>query len=513
MSNYAALLAPLAISGSRKSDGTANAGGKVYAYLPDTLTSTNIYADATAETIATQPITLDNGGRVPRANYPDGLFIVRPVRLLIQDSSGTTISDSVYVPGTAGATGVNNAGFTDSTLDGVLDKALTSFGGQDWLYKESGGATERTIKAKFSELLISVKDFGAVGDGVAIDTTAVQAAVNRVKALGGGVVYFPPGTFLIDQAITLTSANGVTFKGAGMGVTVITSSHATANVFTLTTTNNIVFEGFNVSNSGDSTGSVFSLTTANRVRFIDVGVTGITGTGKYRYGLNITTGSDVALYNCRFFGLASDAASRACLFTDVTRMLIVGGFQGVNSGSAYNVEFAGSSANFSSLGVEYSTSTAVRFALGLTGTGFSFHGGFGLTLSVATATIPGIRTYGVTDFQTSSTSSAVGAAQTPSLIGGTEVVLTAASGGAGVVTVNAPAVLPPTGSGAGDNLYWDFVFKNASGGAVTWTMNAIYILDGATAIPTTDGHTIMVRFRWDRATSELRECSRSDTVT
>jgi len=41
-----------------------------------------------------------------------------------------------------------------------------------------------------------VADFGAVGDGVATNTTALQSAINAASAAGGGVVEVPAGVFL-----------------------------------------------------------------------------------------------------------------------------------------------------------------------------------------------------------------------------------------------------------------------------------------------------------------------------
>jgi polygalacturonase len=40
---------------------------------------------------------------------------------------------------------------------------------------------------------VSVKDFGAVGDGTTDDTAAIQAAIDSLSATGG-IVFIPKGT-------------------------------------------------------------------------------------------------------------------------------------------------------------------------------------------------------------------------------------------------------------------------------------------------------------------------------
>ncbi len=500
----ASLLAELTQSGSVKSDGEPNATGTVYAYLPNTVSPATLYTDSDLTAIATQPITLDNGGRIPRTDYPDGLWVTQPVRLLVQDSSGATVSDGTYIPADAGNTAIENEGFTSSTLDGAMTAALESFGGRDFKYKESGGADERLLQDKFREIWISVKDFGAVGDGIAIDTSAIQEAMDRVKAIGGGVCYFPPGTYKIDGALTLTSATGVILRGSNKGSTAIESTSTAANMFTLTSCASCGIEDLDLFYDATSSGASIALTTANGINVTRVNVA--SGT----IGCDVT-GQNVIITDCLLRG---SGAGGIGLRSECVAMSVRGGTFLAGSTA---IQFKAGAARTVVDGVDFGTSATpigIEFASGLTGTKFIIAncpalGGLPTPISIGISTLPVYRQWG-NGIDASATSGATGAAQTPVLYTGNEVNLTAASGGAGVVTVNAPAILPGT-STSDVNLFWDFIFKNAATGAVTWTLNAVYVV--AAAIPTTDAHTIAVRFRWDRTTSKLREVSRADTVT
>jgi len=66
---------------------------------------------------------------------------------------------------------------------------------------------------------LNVKDYGPVGDGVADDTAAIQAAIKALPAvsfnIGGGVVYVPAGTYKISS--TLTFKQNQSMLGASAG--------------------------------------------------------------------------------------------------------------------------------------------------------------------------------------------------------------------------------------------------------------------------------------------------------
>jgi hypothetical protein len=69
------------------------------------------------------------------------------------------------------------------------------------------GAVQQTVQTKL-EQYVSVKDFGAVGDGVADDTAAIQDAIDASSS-----VYFPAGEYLVTTKLVPTQA--VDLVGAG----------------------------------------------------------------------------------------------------------------------------------------------------------------------------------------------------------------------------------------------------------------------------------------------------------
>lgn len=91
------------------------------------------------------------------------------------------------------------------------------------------GAVARTVQTKLRET-VSVKDFGATGDGVADDTAEIQAAIDAVGAAGGGVVYLPNGTYLVSAALTVTVAK-TTIRGQSKGGTIITRASDYGSTF------------------------------------------------------------------------------------------------------------------------------------------------------------------------------------------------------------------------------------------------------------------------------------------
>jgi hypothetical protein len=74
------------------------------------------------------------------------------------------------------------------------------------------GAVDTTVETKLRES-VSVKDFGAVGDGVTDDTTAIQAAIDHLSTTGGKLI-IPSGTYR-HSGISSTGTRFVEVVGIG----------------------------------------------------------------------------------------------------------------------------------------------------------------------------------------------------------------------------------------------------------------------------------------------------------
>jgi hypothetical protein len=109
----------------------------------------------------------------------------------------------------SGASGAGSWAATVNPVSNALTKALGNGSG----FQQAGaGSVLRTFQDKTRER-VSVKDFGAKGDGVADDAAAVQKAHDALPA-GGGDLVFPNGTYKLDEPVVL-SKSGLTLSCLG----------------------------------------------------------------------------------------------------------------------------------------------------------------------------------------------------------------------------------------------------------------------------------------------------------
>ena len=127
---------------------------------------------------------------------------------------GGEVKFTTAAPVTTGAIDANNVGYTANFT----------------------GAVGQTVQTKF-EQYISVKDFGAVGNGVANDTAAINAAYTSAEALGGAEVCWPAGDYAITGTITcgpLSSTNassGATLTYTGSGTAFVVQGVNTSETY------------------------------------------------------------------------------------------------------------------------------------------------------------------------------------------------------------------------------------------------------------------------------------------
>lgn len=202
---YTGGIAFLATEGTK----TVEREGVVYAPLPGLLpftTSGTWTADDEDKFFAIQSVML----------YAGDVTIVKPTVADMQADASLQLGNIVH---TAGYLAVGDLGaaryrvVADGTgpVDGGTYISLTASGFQ----AEAVSDSDR----------INVAQYGAVGNGTADDTAAVQAAINAVSAYGGGELEFPltgGGTYKCNVILK----PGVSLRGASRDVTLIPATNS-----------------------------------------------------------------------------------------------------------------------------------------------------------------------------------------------------------------------------------------------------------------------------------------------
>jgi hypothetical protein len=165
-------------------------GGKLYSYAAGTTTPLVTYTDQAATSANTNPVILDSRGE---ASVWLG---TGPYKLRLTTATDVDIwtVDDIYSEGAQSMQELLSA--SGSSLVGFI--------------ADGTGAAYRTVQSKLRDT-VSVKDFGAVGDGTTDDTAAFNSA--RTAAIAAGVPLVIFGTPLISSQLTISSKEHWIFAG------------------------------------------------------------------------------------------------------------------------------------------------------------------------------------------------------------------------------------------------------------------------------------------------------------
>jgi hypothetical protein len=271
-------------------NGVPLSGGFLYSYSAGTTTPVATYTSASGLIANANPIILDASGRIP---FEIWLTAGANYKFVLKDSTGVQIGSYDDIPG------INDQSAVTAQIAALAASYAAPTGSNLIGYLATGsGAVPSTVQTKLRER-ISVKDFGAKGDNTTDDTAAIQAAV---AASSGKALYFPAGTYIVSDIITLV-ANSVVYGDQGITTLKLkakTYTAANVSIFVLTGISNVYIYGLifngNKGNIGSARNPINTVYNTVKVTFDTcewIACEGIC--------LNVSTTTDsFAVLNCRF---------------------------------------------------------------------------------------------------------------------------------------------------------------------------------------------------------------------
>lgn len=243
-------LSPVGGAGAQFFDNNGNplTGGKLYTYAAGTTTPQTVYTTSAGNVAHTNPIVFDAAGRVPSGGeiwLADGVSY----KFVLKTSNDVLVA-------------------TWDQIDGINIPQTASIVAYDPPF---AGSVPTTVENKLAEC-VSVKDFGAVGDGLTNDTAAIQTAINYAKNANQRL-RFPAGTYLYSTISGLDSSN-LTLMGDGSSKTVLKFTGSGIGLDFGTSVGfrqNITFTGFTVEGNTNTT-AIIRATAIARSQWSDINV-------------------------------------------------------------------------------------------------------------------------------------------------------------------------------------------------------------------------------------------------
>ena len=326
-----------------------------------------VYYDAALTQPAAQPLRTSNG-YVMRNGSPAIIYANSQFSVTVRDKSRALV---IYSP----------VGY------GVLPGTTASSTDQLTYNQGSTGAASRVLTARLQDY-VSVKDFGAVGDGITNDTAAIQAAITSGKP-----IVFPAGNYASGpltqstnfqrfyangQVNIIKNTDGVLFTSSGMYVEL----DGIQFVGTGYTSDNINMSGNNprlINCSSYGTPGRALKATGGHVQIIETcGTYSTTDSTASGYDIEIGVSGTATLYH-QLIGVYTSQAAGGILLTDTGSAVISGGQfgkltikagtspAGVNGGMTSNARILGNVivelSNSRFTGNQFSTQT-ITFGLG-----------------------------------------------------------------------------------------------------------------------------------------------------